>query len=127
MPEPVASNEAGFSVLEMIVAFTILALVLGMVSQSIALARRNIVTAEAQLRSIKELREALVLRQLGSAGDNTSSSQPGLASFRMEELEIDLDGSRFIALRIESNATVVPSVGNMRFLTFLPASTRHPQ
>jgi general secretion pathway protein I len=123
MQAPATSREAGFSVLEMIVAFTILALVLGMVSQSIALARRNILTAEAQLRSIKELREALLLRQLGSADGDTST----LASFRMEEREIDIDGSRVIALRIEPNASAGPSAGNKRFLTFLPAPVRHPQ
>lgn len=92
MQTTATSEEAGFSVLEMIVAFMILALVLGMVSQSIALARRNIVTAEAQLRSIRELREALLLRQLGSAADTSNTDQTGLAGYRTEEREIDIEG-----------------------------------
>ncbi|BBD40255.1 general secretion pathway protein GspI [Aminobacter sp. Y103A] len=127
MQPPTTSEEAGFSVLEMIVAFTILALVLGMVSQSIALARRNIVTAEAQLRSIKELREAILLHQLGSAAENTNPAQTGLAGFHTEEREIDIGGSHIIALRIEPNASVGPTAGNKRFLTFVPAPARRLQ
>ncbi|WP_432288784.1 type II secretion system protein (plasmid) [Aminobacter sp. BA135] len=127
MQTTATSEEAGFSVLEMIVAFTILALVLGMVSQSIALARRNIVTAEAQLRSIRELREALLLRQFGSAADASNTDQTGLAGYRTEGREIDIEGGRIIALRIEPSTSIWPSAGNNRFLTFVPAPARHPQ
>ena len=49
------SSEEGFSILEMIVAMTILALVLGIASQSIVLASRSIAAAKQKARQLCEL------------------------------------------------------------------------
>ncbi|RVD12254.1 type II secretion system protein, partial [Mesorhizobium sp. M4B.F.Ca.ET.017.02.2.1] len=50
------NSEDGFSILEMIVAMTILALVLGIASQTIVLAGRSIVKAREEMEAARKVR-----------------------------------------------------------------------
>jgi general secretion pathway protein I len=58
-PSSQPSPEDGFSILEMIVAMTILALVLGIASQSIVLASRSITAAKRQAEAARTVRVML--------------------------------------------------------------------
>ncbi|MGF7005736.1 PulJ/GspJ family protein [Aminobacter sp. BE322] len=117
-----APGDEGFTVLEMIVAFMILALAMGLISQSIVLSRRAIVAAETEQRSIRELRGILAKLQAGDVSLEAGSDEFG-DIWKIERRLLNTDGTALVALRITRN------VGDGRrgrsgFVTFMQADPR---
>ncbi|ESW89439.1 type II secretion system GspH family protein [Mesorhizobium sp. C416B] len=105
------SSEDGFSILEMIVAMTILALVLGIASQSIVLASRSIAIAKAQIEAARAARIMLSEYEAG-----TDSRRSG---WQLQTRPIVVSKTKMVAVVIgRSNGAGQP------FLTFVPAKDR---
>jgi general secretion pathway protein I len=103
------SSEDGFSILEMIVAMTILALVLGIASQSIVLASRSIAIAKTQ---IEAARAARVMLADYEAGTDSERVQTG---WRLQARPITVSKAKMVAVVIaRTNGAGQP------FLTFVP-------
>ncbi|MEO5326523.1 type II secretion system protein [Mesorhizobium sp. CC13] len=117
-----APGDEGFTILEMIVAFMILALAMGLIGQSIVLSRRAMVAAETEQRSIRELRGILANLQAGDISLEAGSDEFG-DRWKIEKRLVDTDGSALVALKI------TPNVGDGRpgrsgFVTFMQADPR---
>ncbi|WP_095198074.1 PulJ/GspJ family protein [Mesorhizobium carmichaelinearum] len=106
-----SSSEDGFSILEMIVAMTILALVLGIASQSIVLASRSIAAAKRQVEAARTVRMMLADYQARAQ----TTAQPG---WTLKTRTIDVSKARVTAVLIEKPGGAFPSGP---FLTFVPA------
>jgi len=114
MTEP--SPEDGFSILEMIVAMTILALVLGIASQSIVLASRSIATAKAQIEAARAARIMLADYEAGTSG----SGERVQSGWRLQTRPIMVSKAKMAAVVIaRTNGAGQP------FLTFVPV--KEPQ
>jgi general secretion pathway protein I len=105
------SSEDGFSILEMIVAMTILALVLGLASQSIVLASRSIAAAKRQVEAARTVRMMLA----DFEARTQTVAQPGWA---LKTRTIDLAKAKVTAVLIENTGGAFPGGP---FLTFVPA------
>ena len=113
MTEP--SPEDGFSILEMIVAMTILALVLGIASQSIVLASRSIAIAKAQIEAARAARIMLSEYEAGTS-DSGERVQSG---WRLQTRPIVVSKAKMAAVVIaRTNGAGQP------FLTFVPVKDR---
>lgn len=110
-PLPQSPSEDGFSILEMIVAMTILALVLGIASQSIVLASRSIAVARSQVEAARTVR--MMLADYEARAQTTA--QPG---WTLKTRTIDVSKARVTAVLIEKPGGAFPSGP---FLTFVPA------
>ena len=110
-PSSQSSSEAGFSILEMIVAMTILALVLGIASQSIVLASRSIAAAKRQVEAARTVRMMLADYEARAQ----TVAQPG---WTLKTRTIDVSKARVIAVLIEKPDGAFPGGP---FLTFVPA------
>jgi len=110
-PSSPSSAEEGFSILEMIVAMTILALVLGIASQSIVLASRSIAAAKRQVEAARTVR--MMLADYEARAQTTA--QPG---WTLKTRTIDVAKARVTAVLIEKPGGAFPSGP---FLTFVPA------
>ena len=112
-----ANSEDGFSILEMIVAMTILALILGIASQTIVLAGRSIVAAREQTEAARNVRAIMAQYDAdaesgGTAGlDAIAQSGWTIKVQPMGTGKVKLD-----AILIEKTG---PAAGT--FLTFVPA------
>ena len=114
MTEP--SSEDGFSILEMIVAMTILALVLGIASQSIVLASRSIAIAKAQIEAARAARVMLADYEAGTSG----SGERVQSGWRLQARPITVSKAKMAAVVIaRTNGAGQP------FLTFVPV--KEPQ
>ncbi|CDX21265.1 General secretion protein I [Mesorhizobium plurifarium] len=114
------NDEDGFSILEMIVAMTILALILGIASQTIVLASRSIVMAREQMEAARKVRE--IVAQYDAGAD--SSGAAGFDTFAQSGWAIKVqpigDGkAKLDAIVIERSGTAAGT-----FLTFMPARQR---
>lgn len=105
------SPQDGFSVLEMIVAMTILALVLGTASQSILLASRSIAAAKRKLEAARIVRIMLADYETGAR----TTVQPG---WRLQTRTIEVAKAKFTAIIVEKTDGAFRSEP---FLTFMPA------
>ncbi|TSE10964.1 prepilin-type N-terminal cleavage/methylation domain-containing protein [Mesorhizobium intechi] len=105
------SSEDGFSILEMIVAMTILALVLGIASQSIVLASRSIAAAKRQVEAARTVRMMLADYEARAQ----TAAQPG---WTLKTRTIDVAKAKVTAVLIEKPGGAFPGGP---FLTFVPA------
>lgn len=103
------SPEDGFSILEMIVAMTILALVLGIASQSIVLASRSIAVAKRQAEAARTVRVMLA--------DYEAQIHTAQSGWTLKTRTIDVSKARVTAVVIESSGGAFPGGP---FLTFVP-------
>lgn len=110
-PSSQISSEDGFSILEMIVAMTILALVLGVASQSIVLASRSIAAAKRQVETARTVRVMLADYEARAQ----TVAQPG---WTLKTRTIDVAKARVTAVLIEKPGGASPGGP---FLTFVPA------
>lgn len=108
------SDEDGFSILEMIVAMTILSLILGIAAQTIVLASRSISAARERVEDARRLREILADYDAGGyrGGDAHSTDASGWV-FKTSSIEVS---------RTKMTAVVVEQAGKRSgsFLTFVP-------
>lgn len=114
-----ASGEDGFSILEMIVAMTILALVLGIASQSIVMASRSIAAAKAQVEAIRAVRTMLADYDAStepSAVRPERLTQPG---WSLKARKIEVSRAKIAAIVIERTGAAGTARGGP-FLTFVP-------
>ena len=109
-PSPQPSSEDGFSILEMIVAMTILALVLGIASQSIVLASRSIASAKRQVEAARTVR--LMLADYEAQVQPVT--QPGWV---LKTRRIEMSKAKVTAVVIEKTGGAFPGGP---FLTFVP-------
>ncbi|MGX5805659.1 PulJ/GspJ family protein [Bradyrhizobium sp. Arg314] len=111
------AGQEGFSILEMIVAMTILALVLGIASQAIVLAGRSISAAREQVEDARRLREMMADYEAGGqhsgGADNITSS-----GWTLKTSKIDVSRTKMTALIVEQGGAAGKRKG--AFLTFLP-------
>lgn len=111
------AGQDGFSILEMIVAMTILALVLGIASQAIVLASRSIAVAREQVEDARRLREMMANYEAGGqhpvGTDNITSS-----GWILKTREVDVSRTKMTAVVVEQSGAAGKRNGS--FLTFLP-------
>ena len=107
-------DEDGFSILEMIVAMTILSLILGIAAQTMVLASRSISAARERVEDARRLREIMADYDAGGyqGGDAHSTDASGWV-FKTSSIEIS---------RTKMTAVVVEQAGKRggSFLTFVP-------
>jgi len=111
-----ATAQDGFSILEMIVAMTILALILGIASQTIVLASRSISAARQQVEDARRLREMMADYQAGMPGVDPAAEDAS-SPWVLKTAPIDVSRSKMTAVIIERRAG--PSKHDS-FLTFVP-------
>lgn len=104
------SPEDGFSILEMIVAMTILALVLGIASQSIVLASRSIAAAKRQVEAARTVR--VMLADYEARVQATAPS-----GWTLKTRTIEMSKAKVTAVLIEKTGGAFPGGP---FLTFVP-------
>ena len=114
-PSPQPSSEDGFSILEMIVAMTILALVLGIAGQSIVLASRSIASAKRQVEAARAVRVMLADYEAQVQTMARTTAQPG---WTLKTRTIDVAKAKLTAVLIEKPGGAFPGGP---FLTFVPA------
>ncbi|MER8734491.1 type II secretion system GspH family protein [Mesorhizobium sp. M1227] len=119
------SDEDGFSILEMIVAMTILALVLGIASQSIVMASRSIAVAKAQVEAARAVREMLADHQAG-LGSNSTASDPAQPGWSLKTRTIEISNAKLTAIIIERTGAAGAGRGEP-FLTFVPVQDTNSQ
>ena len=110
-PSSQPTSADGFSILEMIVAMTILALVLGVASQSIVLASRSIAAAKRQVEAARTVRVMLADYEARAQ----TVAQPG---WTLKTRTIDVAKAKLTAVLIEKPGGAFPGGP---FLTFVPA------
>lgn len=111
------SSQDGFSILEMIVAMTILALVLGTASQSILLASRSIAAAKRQMEAARTVRIMLADYETGAQ----TPVQPG---WSLQTRTIEVAKGKLTAIIVEKTEGAFHSAP---FLTFMPAQDNAAQ
>jgi len=111
-----ANSEDGFSILEMIVAMTILALVLGIASQTIVLASRNIITAREQMEAARKVRAIMAQYDLTAESGGTTELDAVAQTGWTVKVQPMSDGKvKFDAIIIEKSGAAAGT-----FLTFMP-------
>ena len=113
-PSSRASSEDGFSILEMIVAMTILALVLGIASQSIVLASRSIAAAKRQVEAARTVRMILADYEAHVQPMAQTTTQTG---WTLKTRTMDVSKAKVTAVLIEKTGGAFPG---RPFLTFVP-------
>jgi general secretion pathway protein I len=112
-----ANNEDGFSILEMIVAMTILALVLGVASQTIVLASRSIVAAREQTEAARTVRAIMAQydtdAEIGGTAGIDAIAQSG---WTITVQPMGTGKAKLDAIVIEKTGAAAGT-----FLTFMPA------
>ncbi|MER8761478.1 MULTISPECIES: type II secretion system protein [unclassified Mesorhizobium] len=119
------SDEDGFSILEMIVAMTILALVLGIASQSIVMASRSISVAKAQVEAARAVHAMLADYQT-NAGSNSIPSDPAQPGWSLKTRTIEISNAKLTAIIIERTGAAGAGRGEP-FLTFVPVQDTDSQ
>ncbi|WP_352684822.1 type II secretion system protein [Mesorhizobium sp. M0184] len=119
------SDEDGFSILEMIVAMTILALVLGIASQSIVMASRSIAVAKAQVEAARAVREMLADHQAG-LGSNSIASDAAQPGWSLKTRTIEVAKAKLTAIIIDRTGAAGAGRGEP-FLTFVPVQDTDSQ
>ncbi|MCP9229988.1 type II secretion system GspH family protein [Mesorhizobium sp. LMG 17147] len=114
------SGEDGFSILEMIVAMTILALVLGIASQSIVTASRSIAVAKEQVEAARAIRAMLANYQARGGSADMDMTQP---SWSLKTHTIEVSKAKLTAIVIEGSG----GGGGAPFLTFVPGQDTNSQ
>jgi general secretion pathway protein I len=112
-----SSGEDGFSILETIVAMTILALVLGIASQSIVMASRGIAVAKAQVEAARTVRAMLADYQANAEPQANASADPTRSGWTLNARQIETSRAKITAIIIEKTG----AGGGEPFLTFVPA------
>ncbi|WP_054310109.1 type II secretion system protein [Mesorhizobium sp. 1M-11] len=112
-------SEAGFTLLETIVAITILASALAIATQSIVLAGRSITSARNQAETALRIREQLAGLEASGTLDlsalKSGLDRSGKTNWKVQE--VDIQGRKFMAIQIDENERQAgPS-----FLTFVPS------
>ena len=110
-------NQDGFTILEMIVALTILALVLGLASQTIVMASRSISVGNSLHEAAIDIQAALA--QLESS---VGQSEVAASGWIAEKRPLTIGGQKIVALVIEKkDGRPTDSI-----LTFYPERTAVP-
>ncbi|MBZ9768406.1 MULTISPECIES: prepilin-type N-terminal cleavage/methylation domain-containing protein [unclassified Mesorhizobium] len=110
-------SEDGFSILEMIVAMSILALVLGIASQTIVLASRSFVTAREQVEAARKVREIMAQYDSDAGiGGTAGLDAIGQSGWTVKTQPIGDGKAKLDAIIIEKSGA-----GAGTFLTFMPA------
>lgn len=117
VPSP---GEDGFSILEMIVAMTILALVLGIASQSIVMASRSIAVAKAQVEDARTVRAMLADYQASAGPQAADPDGPARPRWTLSARKIAVSKAKMTAVIIEKTGASGAGRG-APFLTFVPA------
>ncbi|TGP85421.1 MULTISPECIES: prepilin-type N-terminal cleavage/methylation domain-containing protein [unclassified Mesorhizobium] len=116
---PENSDDDGFSILEMIVAMTILALVLGIASQTIVLASRSIVIAREQMEAARKVRAIMAQYDAGAESGGTAGLDAIAQSGWTVKIQPMGDG------KAKLDAIVIEKSGAAgTFLTFMPVRQR---
>ena len=118
-PSSQPSPEDGFSILEMIVAMTILALVLGIASQSIVLASRSINAAKRQVEAARTVRVMLADYEARPMAQTTAPS-----GWTLKTRTIEMSKAKVTAVLIERTGGAFQG---QPFLTFVPVRDPSPQ
>ncbi|RWF74543.1 MAG: prepilin-type N-terminal cleavage/methylation domain-containing protein [Mesorhizobium sp.] len=113
------SGEDGFSILEMIVAMTILALVLGIASQSIVMASRSIAAAKAQVEAVRAIRLMLADYEANTGPQSTTSNDPTPSGWSLKARKLEVSKAKITAIVIEKIGPLGAASGEP-FLTFVP-------
>ncbi|TIQ16775.1 MAG: prepilin-type N-terminal cleavage/methylation domain-containing protein [Mesorhizobium sp.] len=114
-----ASGEDGFSILEMIVAVTILALVLGIASQSIVMASRSIAAAKAQVEAVRAVRTMLADYDANTESSAVGSEHLTQSGWSLKTRKIEVSRAKITAIVIERTGVAGAARGGT-FLTFVP-------
>ncbi|MFK0693147.1 type II secretion system protein J [Mesorhizobium sp. IMUNJ 23033] len=117
-----ASDEDGFSILEMVVAMTILALVLGIASQSIVVASRSIAAARAEVEAARTMRAVLADFE-ANAGTN-AAGELTQSGWRLKARTIEVSKAKLAAIVIAKTSGATPGGP---FLTFVPVKDAGPK
>ncbi|CCV09527.1 General secretion protein I [Mesorhizobium metallidurans STM 2683] len=121
-----SSAEDGFSILEMIVAMTILALILGIASQSIVMASRSIAAAKAQVEAARTVRTILADYQANIGLQTSATDDPMPSGWSLKARKIEVSKAKITAILIEKTGASGAARGEP-FLTFVPAQDEnHP-
>lgn len=89
-------DQDGFTLLEMIVALTILALVLGLASQTVVMASRSISVGNSRYKDAVGIRTALAHLESSDEKDDETSS-----GWLIKKRSLDIGGQKLLALIIE--------------------------
>jgi len=117
------TSQDGFSILEMIVAMTILALVLGIASQTIVLASRSIVTAREQVEAARKVRTIMAQYDVDAAsGDSGRLDALAQSGWTIKVQPMNAGKAKLDAIVIENS-----QAGSAPFLTFMPARQQSQQ
>lgn len=107
----------GFTTLETVVAFTILALVLGAASQSIALSARSLARAHHSVDAAELARELVAHEAAGVAGGRAAvDGETDGDGWTVERRIVREGGRSFVALRVSIDNGAAPEA----FVTLLP-------
>ncbi|WP_217568744.1 type II secretion system protein J [Mesorhizobium sp. GbtcB19] len=117
------NSEDGFSILEMIVAMTILALILGIASQTIVLAGRSIVAAREQMESARKVRA--IMAQYDTDAESSATAALDAIAQSGWTIRVQPMGTG----KAKLNAVVIEKAGAVAgtFLTFMPAKRQGSQ
>lgn len=120
IPHTPSPDEDGFSILEMIVAMTILALVLSIASQSIVMASRSIAVAKAQVEDARAVRALLADYQANAGLQATDPDGPARSGWTLNTRRIEVSKNGMTAIIIQKTGASGAGRGEP-FLTFVPA------
>lgn len=110
-------GEEGFTILEMVVAMTILALVLGIASQSIVLASRSVAIAQEKVEEARQLRALMANYDAGIQSTDDLGGQAG-SGWILRAVPIDVARSGMTAVILERRDA--SGRRGSSFLTFVP-------
>ncbi|AZO32538.1 type II secretion system protein [Mesorhizobium sp. M1B.F.Ca.ET.045.04.1.1] len=110
------NSEDGFSILEMIVAMTILALVLGIASQTIVLAGRSIVKAREEMEAARKVRAIMAQYYAAESGATAGLDAIAQSGWTVKIQPMGGAKAKLDAIVIENSGAAAGT-----FLTFMPA------
>ncbi|WP_246811335.1 general secretion pathway protein GspI [Mesorhizobium sp. AA22] len=103
----------------MIVAMTILALVLGIASQSIVMASRSIAAAKAQVEAVRAVRTMLANYEANTESSAIGSEDPTQSGWSLKARKIEVSRAKITAILIQRTGAAGAARG-VPFLTFVP-------
>lgn len=110
-------GEEGFTILEMVVAMTILALLLGIASQSIVLASRSVAIAQEKVEEARQLRALMANYDAGIQSTDDLGTLAG-SGWVLRAVPVDVAGTGMTAVIVERRDA--SGLRGSSFLTFVP-------
>lgn len=117
-------GEEGFTILEMVVAMTILALVLGIASQSIVLASRSVAVAREKVEEARQLRALMANYDAGIQSTDDLGALAG-SGWVLRAVPIDVARTGMTAVILERRDA--SGRRGSSFLTFVPNKSADKQ